>query len=377
MSSTKSTVKTTDNKKGTVKVSGDAAKKLNQSSSSSSSKTTTSTKTNVESKPKSSTTTSKSSANTSNASKSSAGKAAKSKKTGKSGSSESSKKSGKSRFSGLEKGDAPNNATAYINGTFNVNTAKKELKSYITTTLGNEELGTNNAQYAYAAITEVLLLSIVRSSLQYMKKNKKQADMFDVNFENLSRCMKESDAMRKAFKNRVYVVEGFDPTSLNYTSGFFESDKVIKAYIEARAFPNTTNVVVSNDAINYLCYIIRHSLSELTRTACEMCAYARKKNVSIRSFIYACNIHFDDDLKKSLNQRLLEIDTLFSNAAAEGKEEDVDSKGETKTKDKSSGKKDAKGKEDEDEEDKEDEEDEEEEDEEEDDEEDEEDEDDD
>jgi len=306
-------VKTSDSKKekekGSVKLSTESAKKMNQTKAKGGSDT---------SKGKGKTPVKSSSSASSGSSKG--------KDKGKEKNKDSSVK--KSRFAGLDKGDAPNSATAYINGTFNVNTAKKELKTFITETLGHEEYGTNNAQYAYSAIAEVLMLAIVRASLSLMKKNKKQADMFEVSFENLSRCMKESHALRKAFKNKFHVVEEFDPASMNYSVGFFESSKTIRSLIEGNAFPNTNNIHVSNDAINYLCYIVRHCLAELTQTACEMCEFAKKKNVGIRTFIYACNIHFSDDVRNLLNQRLLEIDMLFSNKKAEAKEDDSEGKEE-------------------------------------------------
>lgn len=259
------------------------------------------------------------------------------KKGGKGKKSGSASSTGKAkRMAGVEKGEAPNAGTAYINGTFNVNLARKELKKYISNTLGLE-LGTINAQYPYTAIAESLALYVVRASGKFNTKSAKKADLYEVTLENMRRAIRESNEFGADIKS---LSESFNPTAMNYTTSFFDTEKVLRTFLETKAFTNTTNVHINSESLNFVCYLLSHTLANLTKTSCYLSQYAKKKNVQIKNFRFACNIHFSGELNELLTQRLSEIEALFANnkEGEEGVEEDEKSTGSKGGK----GKKDAK-----------------------------------
>ncbi|VBB18451.1 hypothetical protein YASMINEVIRUS_914 [Yasminevirus sp. GU-2018] len=222
------------------------------------------------------------------------------------------------RMAGVEKGDAANKGTAYINGTFNVNSAKKAMHSYISDSLGLE-LGTINAQYPYAAIAETLVLHVVRSSGKFNTKSAKKADLYEITLENVKRGIRESHEYGPEIKA---LVDSYNPTAMNYVNTFFDTDKVIRKFIETKAFTNSTNVHINNDALNFVCYILSHTMSNLTRASCILSQYANKKNVQIKNFRFACELYFTGELRELLAQRLSEIEGKFANTkeGADGEE---------------------------------------------------------
>ena len=213
------------------------------------------------------------------------------------------------RMAGIVKGSAPNAGTAYINGTFNVNLARKELKKYIKNTLGLE-LGTINAQYPYTAIAEILALYIIRSSGKFSTKSAKKADLYEVTLENMRRAIRESSDFGADLKS---LSEAFNPTAMNYTTTFFDTEKTLCEFLEHKAFTNTSNVHINHESLNFVCYMLSHTLANLTKTSCYLSLYAKKKNVQIKNFRFACNIHFSGELNELMTQRLGEIESLFAN----------------------------------------------------------------
>jgi hypothetical protein len=229
------------------------------------------------------------------------------------------------RMAGIVKGSAPNAGTAYINGTFNVNLARKELKKYIKNTLGLE-LGTINAQYPYTAIAEILALYIIRSSGKFSTKSAKKADLYEVTLENMRRAIRESNDFGADLKS---LSDAFNPTAMNYTTTFFDTEKTLCDFLEHKAFTNTSNVHINHESLNFVCYMLSHTLANLTKTSCYLSLFAKKKNVQIKNFRFACNIHFSGELNELITQRLGEIESLFAN-----NKEGVDVDGDEKSPDK-------------------------------------------
>jgi len=225
----------------------------------------------------------------------------------------------------------PNKDTEFINGTFNVKTARKYLKSFITNTLGYTglvdekefpKIGTINAQYPYSACAEIFVLYLVRASGSFATRNSSKADLYEVNLENLQRGIRE----KRDFGVHITALsESYNPTSMDYTANFFDNVKTLKRFIEQHAFTNTTNVHLDLNsnviALNFICYIVSNSLSLLTRTSCIMSVYAKKKNIQVKNFKYACDIHFSGELGALIKQRVTEIEGLLANRK-ERKEDD-------------------------------------------------------
>lgn len=221
------------------------------------------------------------------------------------------KKKSVNRFQGVERGDAPNVSTAYISGTFNVNLAQKAMMKYVTETLGND-LGSINAKYPYSAVAELVALYIVRSTAKYNKMNAENANLFEVTLENLKRGIRESNEFGSELKS---LSENFNPTQMDFVSTFFDKPSVLRDFLEKKAFTNTTNVKITNDALNFVCYMISSTLAMVTRACCVLCEYAKKKNIQVKTFRYACELCFNGEFKTLLVQRLTEIETMFTHTA--------------------------------------------------------------
>lgn len=204
----------------------------------------------------------------------------------------------------------PNKDTEFINGTFNVKTARKYLKEYISNVL-NYKLGSINSQYAYAACAELLTLYLVRACGRYNVQNSSKAGLYEITVENLQRGIRES----RDFGVDIRELSNQYNTglTLDYTANLFVDTKTLKAYIERNAFANTTNIDIDNKSLNFICYIVSHGLALLTKTACIMCEFANKKNIQVKTFKYAAQVHFTKELGDLIAQRITEIEGLLAN----------------------------------------------------------------
>ena len=239
----------------------------------------------------------------------------------------SSKEKTKKRFEGVEKGDAPNTATAYINCILNVNHAKTRMKKLIEKM--KYDVGTLNAQYAYTAIAEVIVIYVVRTSCEFNAKNSEKADLFEVTLDSIKNGVRKSADLPCDIK---LMIDNYNASNmLDYTQNFFDEEKRLKKLIVKRAFENKTNVAINASVINLLCYVVSTLLGRLTHAACVIGKRCDRKNIGIKDYVAACEILFTGVLASQLEQRLSEIDDLFANK----KETDM----ETETHDKKSPKK--------------------------------------
>jgi hypothetical protein len=207
-----------------------------------------------------------------------------------------------------EKGSAPNADTASIDATFNTNYAKIEMKKYIQNIL-QLDYGTIRAQYPYVAITELLSLHFIRISAKYNVQNPQSAGLYDITREGIQRAIRECDDFDYYVKG---IANDFKNTDMNYSSAFFvDGDKVVRPFLESKALTNS-NINITPEALNFICYLLSRIMALLTKTACYLSTYAGKTNVQIKNFKIASRIHFTGELIMLIDQRIAEIETLFS-----------------------------------------------------------------
>ena len=218
--------------------------------------------------------------------------------------------------------DGLNNPTRLIGGSFNVNKASDQLKDLINKTLEFSELGCIQSHFAYSAIAELLALYIVRLSGKYNTKSAQNADLYEVSLDNLVRGIRESKDFGSDVKSWAELFNSFD---MPYVSTFYDTEDVMVKFLEKKAFPNTSNVHISKDGLNFVCYMLSRILTNLTRIACLLSECGKKGKVQIRQFLYASRIAFTNngELYKLIVQRLDEItDKVKSVPKKDGESED-------------------------------------------------------
>lgn len=220
-----------------------------------------------------------------------------------------------------EKGAPPNARTELIGCALNVNFAKSDMLLFIQKTLGMP-FGSIKADCAYVAILETIALYLVKASGKYNAKNAEKANLYEVTVENLQRAVRESNDFGSELKE---VSENYKSGTINYASTFLGGkksglapDEVLRELLQSKAFINTTNVTVNNEALNYVCYMLSHTIGHLTKTACVLSQFAGLKNVQIKNYRCAVEIHFSGELKQVLFQRIDEVADKVANSKEEG-----------------------------------------------------------
>jgi hypothetical protein len=243
--------------------------------------------------------------------------------------------------------DGLNNATRMIGGSFNVSKALNQLKNLITKTLEFPDIGSIQAQFAYSAIAELFTLYVVRLSGKYNTKSAKNADLYEVSLENLVRGIRESKDFGPDVKSWA---ESFSSSDMNYVANFYDTEAVMVKFLEKKAFPNSSNLHISKDALNFICYILSRTLTNLTRIACLLSECGKKKKIRITHFLYASRIVFanNGELYNLIVQRLDEVKEKVKSIPKEDGEdgegeaedgEDADSDAEAESDSESKGKK--------------------------------------
>ena len=222
------------------------------------------------------------------------------------------------------KNEAPNNTTERIGCYLNVNIAKKYIREMVKNTL-NTDLGTINAQYPYAALTELLFLQFVRSTVEFNNKNQAKADLYEITFINCRSAILSNLSFNADIRE---ATRSYDPArAMSYVNTIYDNGR-LRSFIMQKAFTNSTNLSIEEPALNFLCYLVSTVMTSIVRAACHLAEYGKQKNISIRSFNAACSMYFSGELGALVEQRMAQIQGEFSSKNedhdAEDKKEEND-----------------------------------------------------
>lgn len=206
----------------------------------------------------------------------------------------------KSVLSTVEKGtDYPNKETALIKGIFNV----KEFKKYL-----KEKYSISGAQYALTAIIEMITVHLINKSINFIKQSPEKANMFVIELNDLSNCIKSDIDMKRSFNN----LHDYSPL-MDYTKNICVSKKELDKLIEKNCFGiGSTQIILSKDAYNYLSYILTINCKMLSDIARVFKEYGKKQKVDFRAIKCASDILYHGELALLINQRLEGIKNIIT-----------------------------------------------------------------
>lgn len=218
------------------------------------------------------------------------------------------------------KNEAPNNDTERIGCILNVRIARTFLRDLISNTL-NMDLSTINAQYPYSALTELLFLQLVRSTVEFNNKNQAKADLYEVTYLNCRSAVLTNPCFSAEVREAART---YDPTrAMGYVNTIYDS-KRLRTFITNKAFTNRSNLSLEEPALNFLCFLVSTIMTNVVRLACKLADYGNQKNVNIRAFVAATDIYFSGELGALVEQRMAEVQGEFSSKGEEGEVEEVE-----------------------------------------------------
>lgn len=210
------------------------------------------------------------------------------------------------RYANVDRGDAPNKQTSYIHASFDVNAAKKYIKSYIQDVL-NLDIRFSSTQFSFTGIAESLIHHLSLTAMQYADKESESADLYVITARDMQRAIREHPGYGRAARE---LVREYEPLARNYAAGFYVPSKMVKKFIETKTSLNTTNTVVTKDALNFACYYAESVLCSILRTACNM-AIVAKKGVAMKHISAAARDHLSGEVGAAVNRRLDEIESIW------------------------------------------------------------------
>ena len=247
-----------------------------------------------------------------------------------------SKDAKKNKYADVEKGDAPNKATAFSGLTFNVSESRKWLKEYLSrykvekkrkNTAGvaksvHEPVKIKSAHFAITAADQVLCLSLV--SLADKKSKKATAGLRTVTEEILMDSMRASKDFMFAFGKWLDAYSSQD----NYSKQLGLTKDIIVKFIEKFLNSGDTSLHIDDQCFNLLSYILLKHRIVMAETAFQMVSYANKSSVDGKSILYAIKTMHTGGLCKDITKKIEEVMSIINGSKKSNGSDSDDSKGD-------------------------------------------------
>lgn len=221
-----------------------------------------------------------------------------------------------------------NKLTLKANLNFNVNTfkswMKQKLKDDNKLFEQKKEDGTvvmclpkfSGSQVALTAMNEKLCYIILEKVIEHLNKDK--TGLYKIKYEDLSNAIKVDGTLRK---NLYCYMDVYDDT-LNYKDQYCIDEKCIKKYID-KVF--SASIDISNDAFNFLVYLLLKACVRIIDTAFIMIKFAKRRSLNPNAIIDSVSVHFTGTIEHLLRMR---IDEAMKSCGKEVDEKDPEEKDE-------------------------------------------------
>ena len=220
----------------------------------------------------------------------------------------------KKQFEKVDKGDAPNQATAEAGCYFNVNNVKSWLKGYYmrypipvtnketkVVTQGQVKL-TKGVHACLTGTDEVLCSALVNLAGKRAKKN--GADLYVITEENMMDSVRMSKELNWTFSK---YLDSYDNTH-TYNAEMKLSKKDVMAFVEERCLNGNSSVTLDSGAFNFLMFTMHKSRIMLAESAFQMSQCFGRSSVSDKGILFSVRLVFPQgDLQKSV---LAKVDNI-------------------------------------------------------------------
>jgi hypothetical protein len=220
----------------------------------------------------------------------------------------------------------PNEETCRLGLTFNVKTTKNWLRTHLKRhkiESKSEDKSDNvkifGSHSMLTAADQVVCLLLVNLSAGRAKKE--TAGIYKIT-EDL---MIDSIRLNKDF-NFVFgrFLDTYD-SQQNYEAQLLLPRKIVTKFYEKYAFDGgNSNINLSDDAYNFLMYVMLKNRIMLVETAFYMSQYAKKTSVDDRAILYAVKSHYVGELGKSMFKKLEEVSRMLRGVSDKDEEVEVD-----------------------------------------------------
>jgi len=210
-----------------------------------------------------------------------------------------------------------NKMTIRANLHFNVNTFKNWMKQKLK---DDNKMFDNNgtptlpkfsgSHIALTAMNEKLCYIILEKVIERLTKDK--TGIYSIRYQDLSDVIKIEPVLRK---NLFVYLDVYDST-LNYKDQYCIDEKTIKRYID-NVF--SASIDITNDAFNFLVYLLLKSCIRIVDTAFIMIRYANRRSLNPNVILECVSVHFIGVLEHLLRMR---IDEAIKSCGKSIKEKD-------------------------------------------------------
>ena len=222
----------------------------------------------------------------------------------------------------VEKTRNLNKMTIKANLNFNVNSFKNWMKQKLK---DDNKMFDNNgtptlpkfsgSHIALTAMNEKLCYMILEKVIERLTKDK--TGIYNIRFQDLADVIKIEPNLRK---NLFVYIDVFDST-LNYKDQYCIDEKTIKKYID-KVF--SASIDITNDAFNFLVYLLLKSCIRIIDTAFIMIRYANRRSLNPNVILECVSVHFTGVMEHLLRMRIDEAIKSCGKSIKEKEEKPVE-----------------------------------------------------
>lgn len=202
----------------------------------------------------------------------------------------------------VEKTRSLNKMTLKANLNFNVNSFKNWMKQKLR---DDNKMFDNNgtptlpklsgSHIALTALNEKLCYMILEKVVERLTKDK--TGIYNIRYQDLADVIKIEPNLRR---NLFVYLDVYDST-LNYKDQYCIDEKIIKKYID-KVF--SASIDITNDAFNFLVYLLLKTCVRIVDTAFIMIRYANRRSLNPNVILECTSVHFSGVMEHLLRMRI-------------------------------------------------------------------------
>ena len=254
-------------------------------------------------------------------------KADKEGKKTKNASKEKSKKNNK--YAGMDKGDRPNNETAYVDLELNVKPFRDWMKEHYE--LNNKKANIIGANSALAACTQVVCCNLLNGISDKAKKDK--SGLVDITFDTLYNYVLTTPYLRETYGG---VLGKYD-SGMDYSKNLCVDKKKLSVYIEKFVF-NKNSAIELNDSTSRLLNFLLVQTNVMLADTAFVCAELYGKSITSATVMAAAKVHLKGKLLADALMKLEDVVNRLRNKSQTKDDKSEDSSSEKKKTGKKGGK---------------------------------------
>ena len=185
-----------------------------------------------------------------------------------------------------------NKESVFFDSVINVRNMHSYIKSFLLEKYSNVKLSISYYHIGLSKLVHIVIDYLIKKNILLINKDENNANMYDLSTNNLKMAIMTDNNLRCIFGK---FIDGYDNNIHSYVKLVKMDAKDIKNLVNNTIFSsnNGTSILLSNDTVNFIGYLINIFVNELINASYIMCECFNKKTLNLRVLEYALRLKCD------------------------------------------------------------------------------------